>query len=132
MAEERGPTVGYMEIITPEGEAEQQTQDEDEVTINKDTGEQEWKGIPEGYWPKCDWCKDFLGEGSIKSSGYHLDGHKICEACTNVIYKAIEDRGGYILGELLSKHGDGASEDLEELGFDDIEGIARNNQEANK
>ncbi|MHA1942387.1 MAG: hypothetical protein ACW97P_11820 [Candidatus Hodarchaeales archaeon] len=66
----------------------------------------------------------------MKSSGPYYEDRKICEACKVVIYNTIEDRGGYIIGELLSKHGDGASKDLTELGPDDVEKMARENMRA--
>jgi hypothetical protein len=95
-----------------------------------DKGERVWHGIPERFWPRCKWCNDFLGVGSMKSSGPYYEDRKICEACKVVIYNTIEDLGGYIIGELLSKHGDGASKDLTELGPDDVEKMARENMRA--
>ncbi len=43
------------DVLTQKGEPQQQTQDEDEAAKDKDSGERVWEGIPEQFWPKCDW-----------------------------------------------------------------------------
>ena len=81
--------------------------------------------IPEEYWPRCDWCGEFLGDCSVKVKRYASNPRHLCENCYDAVASIINELAPFIVRDSLSKHADLPIEDVKMLGIDEVASIAK-------
>jgi len=88
-----------------------------------------YETIPNEFWPKCDWCGDELGDGSIEIIQW--EGHyRICLKCQAIFSAMSRNFTPIILGEFLAQYGNDEqinSEEIHDIGLDELEEIAIQN-----
>lgn len=73
---------------------------------NMDETKREYNGVPEQYWPRCDWCGGHLGDGNAEYKISQDLKRTICPACHELIISIIQCEAPHIISQALAKKAD--------------------------
>jgi len=85
--------------------------------------------IPDEYWPRCDLCGQYLGEGSVEIKTFiMMEPRRICFDCEYAIRAIVEEAAPIMVGKFLSRNADRDLPEIKRLGLDVLKAMARRTQ----